>query len=142
MAAPSDPPLAKKLGIKAGSRITFLNAPDGLRESLGELPMNVKIIGVQKPLDLIVYFPKSQEELENKFAKLADKLTPAGMLWVAWPKKSAQVETDMTFESVQQTCLALGLVDNKVCAIDEVYTGLRFVYRRKDRTPLKATALE
>ena len=134
MADSSDIPLAKKLGIKAGFRITFLNAPDGFRESLGELPANVKIIGVQKPLDLIVFFPKSQEDLENKFAKLAEKLTPAGMLWVAWPKKSAKVETDMTFENVQQTCLALGLVDNKVCAIDEVFTGLRFVYRLKDRS--------
>lgn len=129
----SDTSLAKKLGIKAGFRITFLNAPDGFRQSLSELPANVKIIGVQKPLDLIVYFPKSQEDLENKFAKLADKLSPAGMLWVVWPKKAAKVETDLTFESVQQTCLALGLVDNKVCAIDEVYTGLRFVYRLKDR---------
>ncbi len=129
----SDTSLAKKLGIKAGFRITFLNAPDGFRQSLSELPANVKIIGVQKPLDLIVYFPKSQEDLENKFAKLADKLSPAGMLWIAWPKKAAKVETDLTFESVQQTCLALGLVDNKVCAIDEVYTGLRFVYRLKDR---------
>ena len=82
----------------------------------------------------IVFFPKSQEDLENKFAKLAEKLTPAGMLWVAWPKKAAKVETDMTFESVQQTCLALGLVDNKVCAIDEIHTGLRFVYRLKDRS--------
>ena len=133
MAGYSDTPLAKKLDIKAGFRITFLNAPDGFRASLGELP-NVKIIGVQKPLDLIVFFPKSQEDLENKFAKLAEKLTPAGMLWVAWPKKAAKVETDMTFESVQQTCLALGLVDNKVCAIDETHTGLRFVYRLKDRS--------
>ena len=142
MAGSSDTPLAKKLGIKEGFRITFLNAPAGFRESLGELPANVKIIGVQKPLELIVYFPKSQEDLENKFAKLAEKLTPAGMLWVAWPKKAAKVETDMTFESVQQTCLALGLVDNKVCAIDEVYTGLRFVYRLKDRTSLNATQVD
>lgn len=134
MADYSDTPLAKKLGIKEGFRITFLNAPAGFRESLGELPTRVKIIGVQKPLDLIVFFPKSQEDLENKFAKLAEKLTPAGMLWVVYPKKTAKVETDMTFESVQQTCLALGLVDNKVCAIDEVYTGLRFVYRLKDRS--------
>lgn len=133
MVGDAETPLAKKLGIKEGFRVTFLNAPAGFRESLGELPAKVKIIGVQKPLDLIVFFPKSQEDLENKFAKLAEKLTPAGMLWVAWPKKSAQVETDMTFESVQQTCLALGLVDNKVCAVDEVFTGLRFVYRLKDR---------
>ncbi|MBS1811168.1 MAG: DUF3052 family protein [Acidobacteria bacterium] len=127
-------PLAKKLGIQAGSRITFLNAPAGFRESLNDLPARVKIIGVQKPMDLIVFFPKSQEELENKFAKLAEKLSPAGMLWVAWPKQAAKVETDLTFNGVQQTGLAAGLVDNKSCAIDEVYTALRFVYRLKDRT--------
>lgn len=126
-------PLAKKLGIKEGFRITFLNAPSGFRESLGELPARVKIIGVQKPLDLIVFFPKSQDDLETKFTKLAEKLSPAGMLWVAWPKKSAQVETDLTFESVQQTGLAAGLVDNKVCAINEVFSGLRFVFRLEDR---------
>lgn len=133
MADYSDTPLVKKLSLKEGFRVTFLNAPTGFRESLGELPARIKIIGVQKPLDVIVFFPKSQEDLESKFAKLAEKLTPAGMIWIAYPKKSAQVETDMTFESVQQTCLALGLVDNKVCAIDEVYTALRFVYRVKDR---------
>ena len=83
MAGDSETPLAQKLGIKAGFRVTFLNAPDGFRESLGELPTTIKFIGVQKPLDLIVFFPKSVEDLENKFAKLADKLAPAGMLWIA-----------------------------------------------------------
>lgn len=133
MAGESETPLAKKLGIKAGFRLTFVNAPDGFRASLGELPANVKIIGVQKPLDLIVFFPQSVEDLENKFAKLADKLAPAGMFWIAWPKKSAGVETDLSFDAVQQTGLALGLVDNKVCAISDVHSGLRFVYRLKDR---------
>jgi hypothetical protein len=133
MAGYSETPLAKKLGIKAGARITFLNAPEGFRESLGALPANVKIIGVQKPLDLIVFFPKSVEDLENKFPKLMDKLAPAGMFWVAWPKKSAGVETDLTFDAVQRTGLALGLVDNKVCAINDVYSALRFVYRVTDR---------
>lgn len=133
MAGYSETPLAKKLGIKAGARLTFLNAPEGFRDSLGALPANVKIIGVQKPLDLIVFFPKSVEDLENKFPKLMDKLASAGMFWVAWPKKSAGVETDLTFDAVQQTGLALGLVDNKVCAINDVYSALRFVYRVTDR---------
>lgn len=133
MSENSETPLAKKLGIKAGFRITFLNAPDGFRESLGELPANVKIIGVQKPIDLIVFFPKSVEDLENKFPKLKEKLAPAGMFWVVWPKKSAGVVTDLNFDAVQQTGLALGLVDNKVCAISDVHSGLRFVYRVADR---------
>jgi hypothetical protein len=134
MVEESDSSLAQKLGLKAGFRVTFLNAPDGFRAALGELPAKVKIIGVQKPLDLIVFFPKSQDDLETKFAKLAEKLAPAGMLWVAWPKKSAQVETDLSFDSVQQAGLAAGLVDNKVCAINEVFSGLRFVFRLQDRT--------
>jgi hypothetical protein len=134
MPGDSETPLAKKLGIKAGARVTFLNAPDGFRESLDELPANVKIIGVQKPIDLIVFFPKSVEDLESKFAKLAEKLSPAGMFWIAWPKKSAGVETDLSFDAVQQTGLALGLVDNKVCAISDVHSALRFVYRVTDRT--------
>ena len=133
MAGESETPLAKKLGIKAGFRLTFVNAPDGFRASLGELSVNVKIIGVQKPLDLIVFFPQSVEDLENKFAKLADKLAPAGLFWIVWPKKSAGVETDLSFDAVQQTGLALGLVDNKVCAISDIHSGLRFVYRLKDR---------
>lgn len=133
MADDSATPLAKKLGIKAGFRVTYVNAPAGFREGLGELPANVKLIGVQKPLDLIVFFPKSVEDLENKFAKLMDKLSPAGMFWIAWPKKNAGVETDLSFDAVQQTGLVLGLVDNKVCAISEVHSGLRFVYRVKDR---------
>lgn len=133
MTAETETPLAKKLGIKAGARVTFLNAPAGFRESLGALPANVKIIGVQKPLDLIVFFPKSVEDLENKFPKLMDKLAMAGALWVAWPKKSAGVETDLSFDTVQQIGLALGLVDNKICAISEVYSGLCFVYRVANR---------
>ena len=133
MADDSATPLAKKLGIKAGFRVTFVNAPDGFRESLGELPAHVKLIGVQKPLDLIVFFPKSVEDLESKFAKLAEKLAPAGMFWIAWPKKSAGVETELSFDAVQQTGLSLGLVDNKICAISDVHSGLRFVYRVKDR---------
>lgn len=133
MAGDLETPLANKLGIKSGFRLTFINAPEGFRASLGELPANVKLIGVQKPLDLIVFFPKSLEDLESKFAKLAEKLAPAGMLWIAWPKKGAGVETDLSFDAVQQTGLALGLVDNKVCAISDVHSGLRFVYRVKDR---------
>ena len=133
MADDSATPLAKKLGIKAGFRVTFVNAPDGFRESVDELPAHVKLIGVQKPLDLIVFFPKSVEDLESKFAKLAEKLAPAGMFWIAWPKKSAGVETELSFDAVQQTGLSLGLVDNKICAISDVHSGLRFVYRVKDR---------
>ena len=131
-----DPPesaLIKKLGFKDGARVTLLNAPAGFREELGALPKGVKLIGVQSPLDLILFFPESREELDNKFAKLAAKLAPTGALWVAWPKQAAGVETDLSFDLVQQIGLGAGLVDNKVCAINEVWSALRFVVRRADR---------
>lgn len=129
----SETPLFKKLGIKDNTRVTFVNAPNGFRESLNPLPKGVKIIGVQKPIDVLVFFPKSHEELSNKFARLAEKLSQNGRFWVAWPKKTSGVETDLSFEVVQQTGLSAGLVDNKVCAIDEIYSGLCFVIRVEER---------
>jgi hypothetical protein len=134
MAGYSATPLVKKLDIKPGARLAFVGAPGNFRELLGELPAGVKVIGVQKPIDVLIFFPKSQEDLSNKFAKLAAKLSPAGRLWVAWPKKASGVETDLSFEGVQQAGLEAGLVDNKVCAIDEVYSGLCFVFRVQDRS--------
>lgn len=133
MTEESTTPLFKKLGIKPGARLTFLNPPDDFRESLNPLPAGVKIIGVQKPLDVIVFFPKSSEELENKFAKLAEKLTTDGRFWIAWPKKSSGQQTELSFETVQQIGLNAGLVDNKVCSISKIFSGLCFVIRVKDR---------
>jgi hypothetical protein len=134
MAGYSETPLVKKLDIKPGARLTLVGAPEGFREMLGELPAGVKVIGVQKPLDVLVFFPKSQEDLSHKFAKLAAKMSPNGRLWVAWPKKASGVETDLSFEGVRQAGLEAGLVDNKVCAVDEVYSGLCFVFRLQDRS--------
>ena len=134
MAGYSGTPLPKKLGIKESQRIAFINAPEGFRGELGQLPGGVEILKRPvAPLDLIICFVKSEKELVANFEKLALKLTATGMLWIAWPKKTAGVATDLTENVVQRIGLAAGLVDTKVCAIDETWSGLRFVIRLKDR---------
>jgi hypothetical protein len=134
MAGYSGTPLPKKLGIKEAHRIAFIDPPDNFTEELGDLPGGIEIVKQQRaPLDLIVCFVKSEKELVAQFEKLAAKLTPAGMLWISWPKKASGVPTDLTESVVQRIGLAAGLVDTKVCAINEVWSGLRFVKRLKDR---------
>ena len=135
MAGYSSTPLPKKLGIKEGSRIALVNAPQNFQTELGELPDQVEF--VKRPtnlLDIVIFFVLSERELARNFAKLAQKLTPNGMIWIAWPKKSSGVKTDLTFEPVQRIGLDAGLVDVKICAIDETWSGLKFVYRLKDRS--------
>ena len=134
-------PLARKLGIKEPMRIALVNAPDGFLDLLGELPDGVEVTrNSRAKLDCALLFVTASSKLETQFAKLAARLRPAGMLWVAWPKKAAKVATDVSFEVVQGTGLAAGLVDNKSCSIDAVWTGLRFVIRLKDR-PIKSPIL-
>jgi hypothetical protein len=139
MAGYSGTPLAKKLGIKEGSRIALVNAPADFESELGELPDNVQFIKrAAKSLDIILFFVLTEQTLLRDFAKLAARLTPNGMLWIAWPKKSSGVATDLLFERVQRIGLDAGLVDVKICAVDETWSGLKFVYRLKDRSALKS----
>jgi hypothetical protein len=134
MAGYSGTPLPKKLGIKASQRIAFINPPPNFADELGELPGGAKIVKKPvAPLDLIICFVKSEKELVANFEKLAAQLSSTGMLWIAWPKKASGVATDLTENVVQRIGLEAGLVDTKVCAIDEVWSGLRFVFRLKDR---------
>jgi len=95
-------------------------------------PLSRKL-GAKPGIGVVVYFTTSREELAGRFAALRDTLDPADGLWVAWPKKSAKIETDLDFDTVQQTGLEAGLVDNKSCAIDGDWQALRFVYRLADR---------
>jgi hypothetical protein len=137
MAGYSATPLVKKLGIKSGSNVVFANAPANFANSL-DLPPDVTIHSrPPKSLDFVLLFVKSEKELREKFPIYAARLTPAGMLWVAWPKKSSGVATDLTFNNVQTFGLAEGLVDVKICAVDEVWSGLKFVFRLKDREKIK-----
>jgi hypothetical protein len=125
-----DTPLVKKLGIKPGGLLLLVNEPDGFRHLLVGLPDDV-ISEPEDEADVIVFFSAVAAEIRKQVPRLKKRLAPGGGLWVAWPKKASGVETDVTFEVVQPTGLATGLVDNKVCAIDATWTGLRFVYRKK-----------
>ena len=134
MAGYSGTPLATKLGIKEAHRVAFLSAPVGFRELLGELPDGVSIMTRPSgPLDVVVFFTKRRAELERRLPALRRALAPAAGLWIAWPKRSSGVETDMTEDVARELGLANRLVDNKVAAIDETWSGLRLVIRLKDR---------
>jgi hypothetical protein len=136
MAGYSGTPLAKKLGIKEASRVLLIAAPKGFENTLTELPDAVQITNSARakgPYDVIVAFFASERELTSGLPKLHEKLADTGGLWCAWPKKSSGLHTDVGETQVRAAGLGLGLVDNKVCAIDETWSGLRFVVRVKDR---------
>jgi hypothetical protein len=135
MAGYSGTPLVKKLGFKEGFRAGLINAPNGFQRELAPLPSDVKIMTerLSKPLDLIVLFVDSQQALKTQFLKCARKLVSNGMLWIAWPKRASGVVTDLSESDVRQIGLDAGLVDVKICAVNETWSGLKFVYRLKDR---------
>jgi hypothetical protein len=138
MAGYSGTPLVKKLGIKSGFNIALVNAPRDFALHL-DLPANVTInLKTRKPLDLALLFVKSEKQLTVGFSGYAARLTAAGMLWVAWPKKSSGVMTDLSETNVRTIGLAAGLVDVKICAVDDVWSGLKFVYRLKDRARVRS----
>lgn len=134
MAGYSGTPLAKKLGIRAGARLRRVNPPPGLEDWLAPLPEGVRIVsGKGGEADVILYFTTSRAELKHMFAGLAEALHSAGGLWVCWPKQASGMLTNLNGNIVREVGLAGGLVDNKVCAVSEVWSGLRFVRRVKDR---------
>ena len=136
MAGYSSTPLPKKLGIKDQSRVAFVNAPKDFLNYLGPLPESIEVIkrlNKLKKLDLILLFVTSERVLARDFAKLSEHLATNGMIWIAWPKKSSGVATDLSFDRVQRIGLDAGLVDVKICAVDETWSGLKFVFRLKDR---------
>jgi len=137
MAGYSGTPLAKKIGIKEGSRVALVNAPKDFQFEPKELPANVEFVKpTAKSLDIILYFVTTERTLAKDFSKLAARLTANGMIWIAWPKKSSGVATDLSFDRVQRIGLDAGLVDVKICAVDDTWSGLKFVYRLKDRPSL------
>ena len=129
----SGTPLPRKLGIKEGSRVALVGAPEEFPAALGPLPAGAELVPPRGPLDVIVFFSARRAELEGSFSGLGRELAPAGGLWIAYPKKASGVPTDLTFAEVQEIGLAAGLVDNKSCAIDEVWSAVRFVIRLRDR---------
>ncbi len=130
----SGSPLLKKLGIREGSRVALVSPPQGFEATLGALPTGVQVRPhVRGRLDVIVFFVTRHAELARRFPSFVRALADDGGLWVAWPKQTSGVATDLKFESVQTVGLRAGLVDNKVAAIDGTWSGLRFVYRVGDR---------
>jgi hypothetical protein len=139
MAGYSGTPLAQKLGIKPGHRVLLSQAPRGFTKTLGALPEGAKVADAaasRGSFDVAVAFVTSSSELDKSLAKLKSRMDPAAGFWVAWPKRASGVATDVTEDVVRQKAIASGLVDNKVCAVDDTWSGLRLVYRLIDRPAL------
>ena len=130
----SGTPLPRKLGIRPGARVALIGAPDGFEAVLGELPDGVAVHSrLRGSCDVIVAFFSGRAALIRRLDALSAALAPDGGLWLAWPKRSSGVTTDLTETEVRALGLDTGLVDNKVCAIDATWSALRFVYRVADR---------
>lgn len=130
----SGTPLPRRLGIREGSRVAVVSAPDTFTRVLGPLPTGVQLrTGARGRCDVVVFFVTRRAELARRFPSFVRALEADGGLWVAWPKKTSGVATDLAFDAVQAVGLDAGLVDNKVCAIDATWSGLRFVRRVSDR---------
>ena len=129
----SGTPLHQKLGLKAGMRVYFCEAPTDYFKTLGRTPTIVLATRLKGPLDFIQYFTKSRADLEARMDSLVAVLEKDGMIWVSWPRKAAKVETDMTEDAVREAAFPRGLVDVKVCAVDDVWSGLKLVRRLENR---------
>lgn len=134
MAGYSGTPLAKKLGIAAGSEVLLVGAPVNYRALLEPLPEGVRFCSELAPsTDLVHVFSTRRAELEKLLATLRAGMRPAATIWVSWPKKASKVPTDVTEDTVRELALPLGLVDIKVCAVDEIWSGLKLVLRKELR---------
>ena len=132
MAGYSGTPLPRKLGIKPGHRVLLLAAPDGFE--LGALPDGVSVARhARGTADVILSFHTARSGLARRMPRLRELMEPAAGLWIAWPKRASKVDTDLTEDVVRELALANALVDNKVAAIDETWSGLRLVIRLRDR---------
>ena len=142
MAGYSGTPLPQKLGIKPGFRVALPQIPPDVQKEIQSALSDCEVTKAGKfPLDLVINFVMSRKDLQTSFPMWADRLNPAGMLWIAWPKKSSGVQTDLDENKIREIGLAAGLVDVKVCAISETWSGLKFVRRVADRAkPAKAKA--
>lgn len=131
----SGKPLAQKLGIKPAFRVKTRNAPAGYDEMLVPVPEGAVISSrLKAPVDLCHVFTKSKRELASWLPRCLNEIHPSGMIWASWPKGSSGVATDLTEDTIRELALPLGLVDVKVCAIDDTWSGLKLVIRKKNRT--------
>jgi Protein of unknown function (DUF3052) len=139
MAGYSGTPLARKLGIRPGDDLALLGAPGGF--AVDDLPPGVEVRRRARPAcDVIVSFHTRHADLARRFPTLMRALVVDGSLWVAWPKRASGVATDITEDVVREVALPTGMVDNKVCAIDDTWSGLRLVLRKELRPGRETTA--
>jgi hypothetical protein len=129
----SDTPLSEKLGIKSGKTVGILNLPNYYDFDLGNLPPDVEVHRGDFPADLYIVFAERSDEAERGFQDAITNLPADGAIWLFWPKKSSGVETDLTEQTLRDLFLPTGMVDNKVIAVDETWSGLRFVVRKENR---------
>ncbi len=132
-------PLVKKLGLAAGDRAVFVNEPDTFRAALGDLPDGIKVTTQLRGVkDYVHVFVTRAKDLKRKFERLVPVLEVDGMVWISWPKKASGVATDVDGAVVRSMGLMAGLVDVKVCAVDDVWSGHKFVFRKEDRDSIRA----
>lgn len=130
----SGTPLAKKLGIKEGSKIRLVNQPAYYFDLFTDMPLHVEILTDKKTKkDLVHYFTDKVSQISKDIISLRNEIYPNGMIWVSWPKKASKISTDITEDTIRNLALANGLVDIKVCAVDETWSGLKLVVPVKDR---------
>ena len=127
-------PLARKLGFKEGHRVRIKNAPDNYMDLVNPTPENVQVSkSLRKNVDIFHFFTRSSSELKSQLPKLISAIDQDGMIWISWPKKSSGVASSVTEDTVRDVALPLGLVDVKVCAVDETWSGLKLVIRKELR---------
>jgi hypothetical protein len=130
----SGTPLAKKLGIKEGFKVRLSNQPTYYFDLFTDMPENVQFLANKKiTKNLVHYFTKEIAGLKKDIISLKNEIYPIGIIWISWPKKAAKIETDVTEDLIRNIALANGLVDVKVCAVDEIWSGLKLVVPLKDR---------
>src|SRR5262245_3232749 len=135
MAGYSGTPLAKKLGIKEGSRVFVVNAPKDYAKLVEPLPRDVHLVPrLDAQTDMVHIFATERNRLRGVLESVMAKLRPAGAIWVSWPKKASKVPTDIGEDNIREIALPLGLVDVKVCAVDDVWSGLKLVVRKENRS--------
>jgi len=138
MAGDTGKPLAQKLGITEGKTVGILNMPNYFDIDLGDLPADVAVHRTELPADIFIVFADRSDEAERGFQRAITYLPSDGAIWVFWPKKSAGVQTDLTEQALRDLFLPTGLVDNKVIAVDDTWSGLRFVVRKENRKGWRA----
>lgn len=130
----SGTPLWKKLGLRSGQTVFFFNPPDNLDALLDGMPEGIRLVKtIRTPIDYVHIFAKSSAELREAVSLYLEKIKHDGMIWVSWYKKASKIPTDITEDTIREICLPMGLVDIKVCAVDEKWSGLKLVIRKENR---------